>query len=46
VLADLGDHRSIPLLLSAQGGDSAVMQYWAQVGLERLGLNMVYLSPD
>ena len=46
VLADLRDQRSIPLMLSAQGGDSAAQQYWAQEGLERLGLNMVYLSPD
>jgi HEAT repeat protein len=45
-LAELRDHRSIPLLLKAQGESSAVAQYWAQEGLERLGLNMVYLTPD
>ena len=45
-LAELRDPRAIRLMLSAQGQDSAVMQYWAQEGLERLGLNMVYLRPD
>lgn len=45
-LAELRDPRAIRLMLSAQGGDSAALQYWAQQGLERLGLNMVYLSPE
>ena len=45
-LSELRDPRAIRLMLSAQGQDSAAMQYWAQEGLERLGLNMVYLRPD
>jgi HEAT repeat protein len=45
-LAELRDPRAIQLLLDAQGQDSAVMQYWAQEGLERLGLSMVYLKPE
>jgi HEAT repeat protein len=45
-LAELHDPRSIRLMLDAQGRDSAAMQYWAQEGLERLGLNMVYLRPE
>ena len=39
-------HGAIRLMLDAQGQDSAALQYWAQEGLERLGLNMVYLRPD
>jgi phycocyanobilin lyase beta subunit len=45
-LAELRDPRAIQLMLTAQGQDSAAMQYWAQEGLERLGLNMVYLKPE
>jgi hypothetical protein len=25
--------------------DSALLQYWAKAGLDRLGLDMVYLKP-
>lgn len=45
-LAELRDPRAIQLLLRAQGEDSAIAQYWAQQGLEKLGMNMVYLRPD
>jgi len=44
-LSEIRDHRSIPALLSCLGEESAVLQYWAQVGLERLGLDMVYIKP-
>jgi HEAT repeat protein len=45
-LAELRDPRSIRLMMDSLEEDSAALQYWAQVGLERLGLNMVYLKPD
>jgi HEAT repeat protein len=45
-LAELRDRRSIRLMMDSLEGDSAALQYWAQEGLERLGLNMVYLKPD
>ncbi len=45
-LCELRDPRAIRLMLNAQGQDSAALQYWAQEGLERLGMNMVYLKPD
>ncbi len=45
-LAEIGDHRAIPLMMKAMGEDSAVLHYWANEGLERLGLNMVYIKPD
>jgi len=45
-LAELRDMRSIRLLMAALDEGSAALQYWAQEGLERLGLNMVYLRPE
>jgi len=45
VLAEIGDHRSIPVLMEAVENDSALAQYWARTGLERLGLNMIYIKP-
>lgn len=44
-LAELRDHRAIPVMLKATETDSAVLRYWAEEGLERLGLNMVYIKP-
>jgi hypothetical protein len=26
--------------------ESAMLRYWAEEGLERLGLNMVYIKPE
>ncbi len=45
-LAEIGDHRAIPLMMKTMGEDSAVLHYWAEQGLERLGLNMVYIKPE
>jgi HEAT repeat protein len=45
-LAELRDPRGIRLMMDSLEGKSAALQYWAQEGLERLGLNMVYLKPD
>jgi hypothetical protein len=44
-LAEIRDHRAIPTLMKCMSGESAVLQYWAQDGLERLGLDMVYIKP-
>ncbi len=44
-LSEIRDHRAIPALMNCLGEESAVLQYWAQVGLERLGLDMVYIKP-
>ena len=44
-LSEIKDHRAIPALLKARDEESALMQYWAGEGLERLGLNMVYIKP-
>ena len=44
-LSEMRDHRAIPVLMKCIQEDSAVLGYWAQLGLERLGLDMVYIKP-
>ncbi len=44
-LAEIADPRAIPALMAALEDDSTLVQHWAEEGLERLGLNMVYLKP-
>ena len=44
-LAEISDHRAIPVMMKVMDEDSALLQHWAQEGLERLGLNMVYIKP-
>jgi len=43
-LASIGDPRAIPALMAALEEDSLNMKYWAEEGLERLGLDMVYMK--
>ena len=45
-LAVIRDPRAVPALVAALEEDSLSMQFWAEEGLERLGLGMVYLKPD
>lgn len=45
-LAEIGDPRAIPALMKAIQSDSALMQYWAEHGLEKLGLGMVFIKPS
>lgn len=45
-LAEIVDFSTIPTLMAALEEDSVMMQHWAEEGLERLGLNMVYVKPD
>jgi HEAT repeat protein len=44
-LSAIRDHRAIPVMMKCLGEESAFLQYWAQEGLERLGLDMVYMKP-
>ena len=46
-LGEIRDHRAIPAMMKCLNdeNESAVIQYWAQQGLERLGLDMVYIKP-
>jgi HEAT repeat protein len=44
-LAEIRDHRAIPVMMQVMGEDSALLQHWAKEGLDRLGLDMVYIKP-
>ncbi len=44
-LALIGDDRAIPALFAALDQYSAIMQYWAEQGLERMGVGMVFFKP-
>jgi HEAT repeat protein len=44
-LAHIGDERSIPLLFKALEEDSALMDYWANEALERMGVGMMFFKP-
>ena len=45
-LAEIRDPRAIPVMMKVMEEDSALLQHWAKEGLERLGLDMVYIKPD
>jgi HEAT repeat protein len=45
-LALIGDPRAIPGLMAVLEEDSALMEYWADEGLRRMGVGMVYYSPS
>ena len=44
-LAELRDHRAIPVMMKVMEEDSVLLQHWAKEGLDRLGLDMVYIKP-
>jgi HEAT repeat protein len=44
-LSRIGDHRSIPVLFAALDEASALVEYWADQGLERMGIGMVFYRP-
>lgn len=43
-LATIADTRAIPALMAASESDSALLQHWAEEGLQKLGLDMVYMK--
>lgn len=45
-LAEIKDHRAIPIMMKVMQEDSSLLQHWAKEGLERLGLDMVYIKPE
>lgn len=45
-LAMIGDARAIPALFAVLDEASAVMEYWARQGLERMGVGMVFFQPS
>jgi HEAT repeat protein len=44
-LAEIGDTRAIPILFKTLDEDSALGEYWAGEGLERMGVGMSFFSP-
>ncbi len=44
-LASIADPDSIPALFSALEDDSALVQYWANIGLDKMGAGQVYFRP-
>lgn len=44
-LAHIKDPSSIPALFGVLEDESAVVQYWADEGLERLGVGQIYFKP-
>jgi len=44
VLAELRDPRAIPVMMKAMEDGSAILQHWCEIGLQQLGLDMVYLK--
>jgi HEAT repeat protein len=45
-LAEIKDPAAIPDLMKALETDSALMQYWAGLGLDKLGVGMLYFKPE
>jgi len=45
-LSEIKDPRSIPGLMKALETNSGLTQYWASLGLEKMGVGMVYLNPE
>ncbi len=45
-LARIGDKRAIPALFACLDSSSAVLEYWAAEGLERMGVGMTFLKPE
>jgi HEAT repeat protein len=43
-LARIGDTRSIPALFEAFETDSALVEYWANEGLEKMGVGMTFFK--
>jgi HEAT repeat protein len=44
-LAEIKDYRAIPAMMQVMQEDSALLQHWAKEGLDKLGLDMVYIKP-
>jgi HEAT repeat protein len=45
-LAKIGDERAIPVLFEALDDSSALIEYWASEGLEKMGVGMVFYKPE
>jgi HEAT repeat protein len=46
VLAAIKDQRSIPMLFKLLDEESTIIRYWAEEGLNKMGVGMVFFKPD
>jgi HEAT repeat protein len=44
-LSKIADPRAIRPMIESMSENSVMLQYWAESGLEKMGVNMVYLKP-
>lgn len=44
-LAEIADPRAIPAMIASLSEESVLLHYWANAGLDRMGVNMVYVKP-
>jgi hypothetical protein len=44
VLAEVRDPRAIPVMMKAMEDGSAILRHWCEIGLQQLGLDMVYFK--
>jgi HEAT repeat protein len=45
-LAEIGDRRAIPIFFKAvEVGDTGLIEYWAEIGLEKMGVGMAFFEP-
>jgi len=44
-LARIGDQRSIPALFETLDKESALIEYWADEGLQRMGVGIILFKP-
>ncbi len=45
-LAEIGDERAIPVFFKAiKDGDSQLIEYWSDIGLEKMGIGMRFFKP-
>lgn len=45
-IASIADTNAIPILMEGLNDDSNLVNYWAEEGLTKLGLDMVYIRPN
>lgn len=44
-LSEIADPRAIRPMIESMSENSVMIHYWAEAGLERMGVNMVYMKP-
>jgi HEAT repeat protein len=44
-LAEIADVRAVRPMIESMSEESVMLHYWAERGLEKLGVNMVYMKP-